>query len=357
MRKIESLFLLIIGIILILALMVWRLDNATEEKTTESIVIYNWGDYIDPNLLNKFEKESGLKVIYETFDSNEAMFTKIQQGGTAYDIAIPSEYTIAKMKKENLLYPIDHSKIVGMKNIGKHFLNQPFDRGNVYSVPYFWGTVGIVYNKKLVQGEPPKHWNDLWDKKYKNNILLVDGAREVMGFSLQSLGFSLNSKSMHQLNETTKKLDKMTTNVKAVIADEMKMYMVQGEATVGITFSGVASMMLQENDQLHYVIPSEGSNLWFDNLVIPKTAKNIDGAHKFINFMLRPENAAKNALYVSYATPNEKALKLLPKEVREDTQFYPNDEIKEHLEVYQDLGSKWLEIYNNLFLSFKMYRK
>ncbi|MBV7389487.1 ABC transporter substrate-binding protein [Enterococcus sp. ALS3] len=356
MRKLYALFIGVIGIICILSLAVWQI-NRSSNASSKVLNIYNWGDYIDPKLLAKFEKEYGYKVNYETFDSNEAMEAKIKQGGTAYDIAIPSEYMIQKMKKEKLLLKLDHSKIKGLENIDARFLDQSFDENNTFSVPYFWGTLGIVYNDKFISGEKIQHWDDLWRSELKNNIMLIDGAREVMGLSLDSLGDSINSKNMKQLNQAVDKLNTLTPNVKAIVADEIKMYMANEESAVAVTFSGEAADMMAENSHLHYVIPSEGSNLWFDNIVIPKTSKNQAGAYDFINFMLQPKNAAQNAEYIGYSTPNEKALALLPKEISNDPQFYPDDETISHLEVYKDLGSEYLQIYNDLYLEFKMYRK
>ncbi|MCJ0604227.1 ABC transporter substrate-binding protein, partial [Enterococcus cecorum] len=225
-----------------------------------------------------------------------------------------------------------------------------------YSIPYFWGTLGIVYNDKFVDGKDIQSWDDLWRPELRNNVMLIDGAREVIGLGLNSLGYSLNSKNDKQLQEAVNKLRKITPNVKAIVADEIKMYMANEESAVAVTFSGEAADMMYENEHLHYVIPKEGSNLWFDNMVIPKTAKNIQGAYDFMNFMLEPKNAAQNAEYIGYSTPNKKAMKLLPKEITSDKQFYPSDELMKHLEVYDNLGSKYLGIYNDLFLELKMYR-
>ena len=357
MKKLQSLFIGILVIIGVLALSVHHLQKSSGMSGAKVLNVYNWGDYIDPDLIKKFEKEYGYKVNYETFDSNEAMFTKIQQGGTAYDITIPSEYMIQKMKEENLLIPIDHSKIKGLNNIDSRFLNLSFDKNNKYSIPYFWGTLGIVYNDKFVDGKDIQSWDDLWRPELRNNVMLIDGAREVIGLGLNSLGYSLNSKNDSQLQEAVNKLRKITPNVKAIVADEIKMYMANEESAVAVTFSGEAADMMYENEHLHYVIPKEGSNLWFDNMVIPKTAKNIQGAYDFMNFMLEPKNAAQNAEYIGYSTPNKKAMKLLPKEITSDKQFYPSDELMKHLEVYDNLGSKYLGIYNDLFLELKMYRK
>lgn len=357
MKRLNALIIGILALIAILALASFQLKRTQGRAGKQTVTIYNWGDYIDPQLLKDFEEEFGYTVVYETFDSNEAMFTKIKQGGTAYDLTIPSEYMIQKMMKEDMLIKLDHSKINGLEHIDKRFLDLEFDPGNQYSIPYFWGTLGIIYNDKMIDGDRVQHWDDLWRSELKNNVMLIDGAREVMGLALNSNGHSLNSTNINELNEAAAKLSKLTPNVKAIVADEIKMYMVNEESAAAVTFSGEASEMLDGNEHLHYVIPEEGSNLWFDNIVIPKTAKNEQGAYDFINFMLRPENAAANAEYIGYATPNKAAMAILPDDITGDEQFYPSDEVVANLEVYEDLGSKYLELYNDLFLEFKMYRK
>lgn len=357
MRRLYSFLAGIVAIIVLLSLTSSYMNlKSGNQSDSNKLVIYNWGDYIDPELLTKFTKETGIKVEYETFDSNEAMYTKVKQGGTTYDIAIPSDYTIDKMIKENLLVKLDKSQIKGLENIDPSFLNKSFDPNNDYSIPYFWGTVGIVYNDQMVQ-TAPKHWEDLWREEYRDNIMLVDGAREVLGFGANTLGCSLNTKKMSELKAIEQKLNSLTPNIKAIVGDEMKGYLINEDAAIGVTFSGEASEMLDANEHLHYVVPSEGSNLWFDNIVIPKTVKHQKEAYAFINFMLEPENAAQNAEYIGYATPNKLAKDLLPKEVKNDPAFYPSQDVIERLEVYDNLGQKWLGIYNDLFLQFKMYRK
>ncbi|WP_307977166.1 ABC transporter substrate-binding protein [uncultured Streptococcus sp.] len=357
MRKLYSFIAGVLAIILILFAGVTIMKRQSSSSVqSDKLVIYNWGDYIDPALLTKFTKETGIEVQYETFDSNEAMYTKIKQGGTTYDIAIPSDYMIDKMKRENLLVKLDKYKIKGLNNIDPQFMGLSFDSKNTYSIPYFWGTVGIIYNTKLVK-TAPQHWNDLWNSEYKNQIMLVDGAREVMGFGLNSLGYSVNTKNRKELNQAAAKLNQLTPNIKAIVGDEMKGYMINGDAAIGVTFSGEASEMLSSNPDLRYVVPSEGSNLWFDNIVIPKTAKHEKKAYAFINFMLKPENAAQNAEYIGYATPNKAAKALLPKSVKANKAFYPSEETIKNLEVYNNLGQEWLGIYNDMYLQFKMYRK
>lgn len=333
------------------------LNSSAGYSGNNTLTIYNWGDYIDPELLSRFEKETGIKVIYQTFDSNEAMMTKIAQGGTTFDVSIPSEYAISKMKEENLLLELDHSKLPNLKYIDPRFMNLSFDQDNAYSIPYFWGTVGIVYNPELVGDLTFTSWDDLWDESLRNQILLVDGAREVIGMGLNSLHYSLNDTNEAHLQEAKAKLQLLTPNVKAIVGDEIKLLLANEEAAVGLVWSGDASEIMDQNDKLDYIVPEEGSNLWFDNMVIPKTARNIEGAHQFINFMLDPEVAAQNAEYVGYSTPNKAALELLPEDISTDERFYPDEELTSKLEVYNNLGKKMLAHYNELFLEFKMHKK
>lgn len=356
MKRLYSFFVGIIAIVLVLWGISYKLEADSTQGTTDKLVIYNWGDYIDPELLEEFTAETGIQVDYQTFDSNESMYTKIKQGGTTYDLTIPSEYMISKMTEENMLIKLDKSKIEGIENIDPRFMGLSFDKNNDYSIPYFWGTLGIVYNETMVEN-PPQEWEDLWSEEYRDNIMLIDGVREVMGFGLQSLGYSLNSNNPTEIEKAAEHLYNLTPNVKAIVADEIKGYMIQDAAAIAVSFSGEASEMLDGNENLRYVVPSKGSNLWFDNMVIPKTAKNIDGAYAFMSFMLRPENALRNAEYVGYSTPIPAAKAMLDEETQNDEAFYPSEETMKKMEVYDNLGPEMLGMYNDLYLQFKMYRK
>lgn len=326
----------------------------TTKKGKQILTIFNWGDYIDPVLIKKFEQETGYKIDYETFDSNEAMFTKIKQGGTHYDLAIPSDYMIQKMKAANLLEPLDHHKLIGLNNYNSALMNQKFDPDNRYSLPYFWGTLGIVYNDKYVDPNEVTNWDDLWNNKWKNSIMLYDSARDVMAVGLASNNTNVNTKNIGEIMAAKGRLDALMPNVKAIVGDEIKMYMVQDEAKIALDFSGDARQMMAENSHLHYLIPNGRGNVWFDNIVMPKTVQNRAGAYAFMNFMSDPENAAQNAEYNGYATPNEEAKKLLPAKIRDDKAFYPTQKKLKKLATYQDLGLDWTERYNDLFLEFKM---
>lgn len=347
----------LLGISLLSAILItisFQLERTDQNHSNDSITIFNWGEYIDPAIIQQFEQDTGIRVIYETFDANESMLTKIEQGGTTYDIAIPSEYMIEVMREKALLLPLQKNLLPNMKHLDPYFLNLTFDQQNTYSIPYFWGTVGIAYNPTLLEGQTFTSWNQLWDPRLNNDILLVDSAREVIGMGLNSLQYSLNSTNPSELAEAAVKLQQLKPNVKAIIGDEGVQLMIQKEASVALTWSGQAAQMMEDNQDIEYIIPEEGSNIWFDNIVIPTTASNIEGAHAFINFLLDPKIAAQNAEYVGYATPNLTALQFLDEAIVTDQRFYPNEVVRQRLEVYRNLGLSKLGLYNEYFLAFKM---
>lgn len=359
MKKLGS---AISGIIIICGLLIFlnsriNQSNHVSQEHEKVLNIFNWGDYIDPALVKKFERQTGYQVTIQTFDSNESMIEKIRQGGTTYDLTMPSEYMVEKMKKMNLLKPINHRRLKHLNQIDPLFLNQSFDPRNQYSVPYFWGTLGIIYNDKYVKPNSLKHWQDLWSSKYKNAILLIDSVRDVFAISLLSQQRSINTTNFEVLNQTKNKLVELTPNIKAIVADEIKMYMEQEESYLAVDWSGEAAEMMRVNPHLHYLVPEEGSNLWIDSFVIPKTAKHFDAIYQFLNFMNEPKNAAQNARYVGYATPNQGAKKMLPNAIVKQSSFYPSTELMKRLTTYRDLGAKVVEEYNDLYLEVKMARQ
>lgn len=357
MKRLVYFFSGIIVVALIILLIAFKMNAASGNTAGNTLTIYNWGDYIDPDLITAFEKETGTHVSYQTFDSNEAMMTKIEQGGTNFDLIVPSDYTIAKMKKANLLEKLDKQKIPLFNNIDKNFTHLNYDEGNDYSIPYFWGTVGILYNSSMLNGLQITSWSDLYRPELKGEIMLVDGAREVMGMGLNTLGYSLNDVNPNHLNEAQSKLKQLMPNVKAIVGDEIKLMIQNKESALGVVWSGEAANIVQEDPELDYVIPSEGTNLWFDTMAIPKKAKNKAAAYAFINFMLEPEHAAANAEYVGYSTPVTKAKAFLPADVANDERFYPDLSAVKGLEVYADLGPEKLSLYNELYLQLKMSKR
>ncbi|MDO5047227.1 MAG: spermidine/putrescine ABC transporter substrate-binding protein [Anaerococcus sp.] len=354
MNKVYKFFLAIILGILLLFFGKSFIEKSQVNRDNKALYFYNWGDYIDPELISEFEKETGFPVVMETYDSNEAMITKIKQNSTDFDIVIPSEYAVEMMRDQGLLEKLDHSKIKGLENIDPRFLNPAYDPGNEYSIPYFWGTFGIIYNTKTFNEEDFSSWRNLWDEKFRGKILTFDGARETMGIGLLANNLSLNTKDPDKLYKVRDDLIGFMANVKAILADEIRMYVSLEEADIGITFSGDASIAIESNEDIAYTIPKEGSNIWFDTMVIPKTSKNKEAAYAFINFMLREDIAARNAEYVMYASPNAKAVELLDEEIREDKTLYPDDEIIDKLEVFTSLDRETTILYNDLFLDLKI---
>lgn len=334
------------------------IDHHLQPQTSgvggHNLTIYNWGDYIDPFLIHQFERKTGIKVDYQTFDSNEAMLTKVRQGGTNYDLVVPSEYMVARMQREHLLAPLDHRRLPQLKSVDPAVSRLSLDPHYRYAVPYFWGTLGIVYNDQKITETRVKHWRDLWQPSLRQQVMLVDSARDVLAIALFTLNDSINTRQVGQLNAASRRLEALAPNVKAVVADEMKMYLEQGEAAVGVTYSGEAREMMTVNHHLHYLVPSEGSNVWFDNLVIPKNARHKKAAYQFINFMLEPRHAAQNARYIGYATPVKQAKRYLPAKVTNDPAFYPTKSEMRHLHAFKDLPLKTVGQYNDRFLEFKM---
>lgn len=326
----------------------------SEGSSDNTLYVYNWGEYIDPELLDAFYDETGIRVVYETFDSNEAMMVKVNQGGTPYDVIFPSEYTVEKMVKDDLIMKLDYSRLPNAANIDPDIAARMPEALIEYSVPYFFGTVGILYNENTASDLDFSTWNTLWNESLENEILMVDGAREVLGMSLNSLGESLNETDDKKLTAATDKLLELSPNIRGVVGDEIAAMMTENEAEVAVVWSGMAQDIMWENEDLNYTIPSEGSNLWFDAMVIPKSSTNQDGAYQFINFLLDSENAAQNTDWVGYATPNAAALELMDETVREDERFYPADTQLETLEMYKDLGPEMISRYNELFLQFKI---
>ncbi|MBG9989380.1 ABC transporter substrate-binding protein [Aerococcaceae bacterium DSM 111176] len=354
MRVLQRIFVGILLIILVLFGIRYSINRTSGSGAGSVINFYNWGDYIDPDVIAEFEEETGYTVVYETFDSNEAMLTKVQQGGTAYDVIVPSEYMVEAMADEGLLLPLDHSKIPNMEHLDPQFLDMAFDQGNQYSLPFFWGTLGIVYNSAELGEVDFNSWDELWNPKYRNEILMIDGAREVLGIGLQSMNYSLNETDDAKLVEAAQKMKRLMPNVMALITDEIKMHLVNGESNIAVTFSGEAMSAIEGNEDLVYVVPDQGSNIWTDNFSIPYNSDNIEGAHALIDFLTRPDISVRNAEYVGYATPNETAFGMLDEEITSDEANYPPDEVIANLEAYQSLNQETLVRYNDLYLEVKI---
>ena len=317
----------------------------------DKLVVYNWGEYIDPEVLTIFEEETGINVVYEEFETNEILYPKVSSGAIAYDVVCPSDYMIQRMIENDLLTEINFDNIPNIKNIGKQYMEQSrqFDPENKYSVPYCWGTVGILYNKTMVD-EPVNSWSILWDPKYKDNILMQDSVRDAFGATLKYLGYSLNSTDLDELTEAKNLLIEQKPLVQAYVIDQVRDKMIGNEAALGVIYSGEAIYTQKENPNLEYVIPKEGSNIWIDSWVIPKNAEHKENAEKFINFLCRPDIALMNFEYITYSTPNEAARELIEDEsIRNSEIAFPDLSKYDNLETFQYLGTEADQVYGDLW--------
>ena len=317
----------------------------------EKVVVYNWGEYIDPEVLTMFEKETGIDVVYEEFETNEILYPKVSSGAIAYDVVCPSDYMIQRMIENDLLTEINFDNIPNIKNIGQQYMDQSrqFDPENKYSVPYCWGTVGILYNKTMVD-EPVDSWSILWDPKYKDNILMQDSVRDAFGVTLKYLGYSLNSTDLDELNDAKKLLIEQKPLVQAYVIDQVRDKMIGNEAALGVIYSGEAIYTQKENPNLEYVIPKEGSNIWIDSWVIPKNSEHKENAEKFINFLCRPDIALINFEYITYSTPNEAARALIEDDdIRNSEIAFPDLSKYDNLETFQYLGTEADQVYGDLW--------
>lgn len=317
----------------------------------EKLIVYNWGEYLDPEVIDIFQEETGITVTYEEYETNEIMYPKIMSKAIAYDVVCPSDYMIQRMRENDLLAEINWDNVPNIKNIDPTYMeqSQSFDPENKYSVPYCVGTVGILYNKTMVK-EQVDSWNILWDEKYKDSILMQDSVRDAFAVALKRRGYSLNSLVVDELIQATDDLIAQKPLVQAYVVDQVRDKMIGNEAALGVIYSGEALYTQRENPDLEYVIPKEGTNVWIDSWVIPSNAQNKENAEKFINFLCRPDIALMNFEYITYATPNKAARELIEDEsIRNSRVLFPEAEDLQGSETFQFLGDEADSYYNELW--------
>jgi len=311
---------------------------------TRTLRVFNWGEYISDgsdgslNVIKEFTKRTGIQVGYQVFSTNEEMYAKIISGSTDYDVLIPSDYMIGKMINEDLLAKLDFSNIPNYKYIDDAFKNLEYDPANEYSVPYTWGTVGIIYNKTMVT-DPVDNWDILWDSNYAGKILMFNNPRDSYGIALKKLGYSQNTTDRDEIDQATDELKKQKLVVQAYVMDEIFPKMTAGEAALAPYYAGDAVTMISDNPDLDFVVPKEGTNRFVDAMVVPKTSKNKDLAEQFINFMLEEEVALANIEYIGYSTPMRNVKALLDEKVQ-NSFSYPDDEVLSRCETFVNLDDE-----------------
>ncbi len=351
MKKVFSLLISVIIMFSVLSVVA-----AAEE--TIVLNVYNWGEYIEQETIDMFEeKYPHIDVNYTTFDSNEAMYSKIVSGAASYDIVIPSEYMISKLINEDMLAELDFSNIPNYSYIGDAYKNLSSDPENKYSVPYFWGTVVVIYNAAYVAEEDVKNQSLdlLWNEKYAGKILMFDNPRDSFGISLTRLGYSMNTENPDEWQAAAKALSEQKPIVQAYVMDAIFDKMEAGEAWIAPYYAGDALMMQETNTDIKFYIPSEGTNMFVDSMCVLKTSEHKKEAELFINFMCEPKIAAMNAETVGYATPNTEAQKLLDPEITGNELVYPlQDFLKKNTDVYINLSQKTQMLQSTLWTDLKI---
>lgn len=328
-----------------------------KSKLSKSVSFYNWGDYIDPDILKQFKADCGVDVVYDTFSSNEDLLAKLQGGATGYDLIVPSDYMVAIMINLKMLKPLDFANIPNMSNLDKDFLNQSYDPGNKYSVPYLWGAAGIGYDADKVT-TPPDSLASLFDpaqaKKYAGKISLLNDSRETIGAALKYLGYSVNSTNPDELEKAKQVILAVKPDILTFDSDTFADTIVSGETVMGHGWNGNFASAISDNPNRHigFVIPKEGLTRYIDNLVIPATAPNPYTAEILINYLHTPENAAKISEATLYPTPNEAALKLIPDALKSNPAAYPPKEALAKAEFIKDVGDA-TQIYERIWTEIK----
>jgi spermidine/putrescine transport system substrate-binding protein len=302
----------------------------------EELNLFAWSEYVPQTVLDSFTKETGIRVNYESYASNEEMLAKLMSGAASYDLIQPSEYVIEALVKENHLAPLDHAKLPNLKNVGKEYWDQPHDPELKYSVPYMQGTVGIVINTEKVK-EPVLGFGDLFQDKYKGRIVILDDALEIVTWALATQGLGPDAVTKENLEKVRPVLAQWLPLVKVYDSDSPKTPLLNGDVDLGVVWSGEAAILIQEEpDKFAYVLPKEGAHMFIDSVAIPKGAKNVEAAHKFIDYLLRPEVSKKISEEFPYTNPNVEARKLLSESERGNPASYPPGNPK--LATFRDIG-------------------
>jgi spermidine/putrescine transport system substrate-binding protein len=324
--------------------------KAGEKQTAQlskKLYVYNWSYYIAEDTIPEFEKEFSVKVVYDNYSSNEELLAKLQAGATGYDLIFPSGYIIDTMVTAGLLEKLDLTNIPNFKNIEKRFTNLAFDPGNAYSIPYLWGTTGIGFNTEKVS-EPVDSWKILWDEKYKGRISMLDDMRGLANPALKLLGYGINTTDPKQIEQAKHLLIKQKPLVKVYTSDTYIEFLKSGDIWLAQGYSGDVFQVMKENKAVKYVIPKEGSDIWIDNVCIPRGAKSKYTSEVFINYLLRPEVAAAISNFTWYANPNEGSHEFIKPEILNNPAIYPPKDVLDKCEFQKDVGDT-TEIYEQLF--------
>lgn len=329
----------------------WTLADVrptSEKGAADQLFVYTWAGYTDQALLDRFEKQTGIRVTADVYDSNESMLARIQaSGGGGYSIIYPSDYMVQQMKDLNLLQPLNREKLFGLENLLQEFQNPGYDPNNAYSLPISWGTTGILYNRRFVK-TPPQDWDDFWTQAnaWKKRFTLLNDVREVMGATLKSLGYSYNATDPQQVEKAYQKLLTLKPAIASFTSDAWRSQILSGDLYAAMCYSSDANEIMLESEDLAYVLPQSGSSLWVDTLAIPRSAPNLDGAYAWLNFLLQPDVAADITQTLNFATPNREATLLLPEAIRNNPSYFPPESDLEKCEGLRPLPEAMNDLYD-----------
>lgn len=323
---------------------------------SEKLYIFAYGDYFDPDIVDMFEDEYGIEVVYEEYAAPEDMYAKATSGANDYDLICASDYIIEKMLQEDLLLPIDFANVPNFANIGDTYkeMSKSFDPELQYSVPHFWGTVGILYDRTKVSDEDVQSWSVLFDERFADQIIMPNSERDAMLPALKVLGYDLNTTNTAELDEAANMLIEQKSLVQAYLLDEAARTKVSsGNAAMAVIYNGEAYLAFEENENVAYAVPQEGTNIWMDSWVIPKTAQHKESAEKFLDFMCREDIAAMNFDYIYYSTPNQAVYDSLDADVQSEKAIFPDQSIIDNSSVFKYLGSDTEKYYTDLWFKIK----
>lgn len=301
--------------------------------------VYNWSNYMPSDVLKAFTKETGIKVNYATYDSNETMYAKLKANPhSGYDIVVPSTYFVDRMRKQGMLQALDKTKLTNLKNLNPALLNKAYDPGNHYSIPYFWSTTGIVVNTHYYSPLHIQRWSDFWKARYHNQLLMLNDVHEVFSIALLTLGYSPNDTNLKHIQQAYAKLKQLMPNIRLFNDDGVKSLYIDEDLTLGMGWNGDIYQAIQENPALRFIYPKEGFVISIDSMAIPIGATHLNNAYRFINFILRPDIAKKISLATGYASPNQAAVKLMPKSILSNFIIYPDAKTLQRSVVQEDVG-------------------
>lgn len=328
-------------------------DSLGGDTSSNVVNVYNWGEYIDESVLKDFEAATGIKVNYQMYDSNETMYSKIAGGGANYDVVIPSDYMVARLIEEDLLAPLNFDNIPNFADIDPALKNPAYDPENLYSVPYMWGLMGVIYNTKAVDEEDLGSWDLLWNEKYAGDILMIDNSRDAIGIALKRLGYSYNTTDESQVRQAVDLLVEQWPIVQAYVMDDIFQKLEGANAYVGTYYYGDYLTMYENNPDLGFYIPEEGTNIYVDAMCILKDAPNKENAEAFINYMCSTQAGLKNCEAIWYSSPLLSVREELDPEIADDPYAYPDADIMAKCESYAGLPQNILDLYDSEWIRLK----